>query len=98
MTGQNGKKTTSNTDKSRGALCSAVPVSLIMQLTTQQEAYLLVCLSPSVLAFQRFILVAARFFSAVTTCDTALPLPKVRGYVPKCGLLTIIQMGFEFRG
>ena len=41
MTGQNGKKTISNTSKSHGALCSAVPVSLILQLTTQQEVCLL---------------------------------------------------------
>ena len=85
MTSQNSKKMISNTGKLRGALCSAVPVSLIMQLTTQQEVYLLVCLSPSVLAFHRYILVAARFFSAATTRDTALPLPKVQGYAQKCG-------------
>ena len=52
MTGQNGKKTISNTGKSRGTLCSGVPVGLVMQLTTQQEINLLIRLSSSVLAFQ----------------------------------------------
>ena len=79
MTGQNGKKTIPNTGKSRGTLCSAVPVSLTMQLATKQEVYLLVHLSLSVLAFQRFILVVARFFSAAMTRDTVLPLLKVQG-------------------
>ena len=79
MTGQNGKKMMSNTAKSRGVLCSAIPVGLVLQLTTQQDVYLLIRLSPSVLAFQRFILVAISFFSAVTTYDTVLPLQKVRG-------------------
>ena len=69
MTGQNGKKMISNTGKPHDTLCSAVLVSLIMQLATQQEIYLLIHLSPSILAFQRFIVVAVRFFSAVTTRD-----------------------------
>ena len=98
MTGQNGKKTISNTDKLRSALCSVVPVSLIMQLRIQQEVYLLVCLSPLVLAFQRFILAAARFFSAATMCDTALSLPKLEATFRSVALLTIIRMDFEFRG
>ena len=72
MIGQNGNKMISNTGKLRGVLCSVVPVSLIIQLTTQQEVYLLICLSSSVLAFQRFILVAVRFFSAVMTCDIVI--------------------------
>ena len=40
-----------------------------MQLTTQQKVYLLICLSPSVLVFQQFILVAVRFFSAAMMHD-----------------------------
>ena len=79
MTGQNSKKTMSNTGKLRGVLCSAIPVSLILQLTAQQDVFLHICLSPSVLAFQQFILVAVGFFSAATMRDTALTLPKVRG-------------------
>ena len=98
MTGQNSKKTISNTGKSRGTLCSAVSVSLIMQLTTQQGVYLLVRLSPSLLAFHRFILVAVRFFSAVTTHDTVLSLPKVQGYAPKCGFTHDRMNGLKFRG
>ena len=53
----------SSTAKSHGA-CSAILVSLVLQLTTQQDVYLLIRLSPLVLAFQRFILVAISFFNA----------------------------------
>ena len=97
MTGQNGKKTISNIGKSRGTLCSGVPVGLVMQLTTQQEINLLIRLSSSVLAFQRFILVAVRVFSAATMRDTAFPLPKVRGYAPKCGFAHNRMNGLKLR-
>ena len=79
MIGQNGKKMMFSTAKSRSALCSAILVGLILQLTTQQDIYLLIRLSPSVQAFQRFTLAAVSFFRAATTRDTALPLPKTRG-------------------